>query len=84
MTSFREMVDTGFFMYMAEAEGLDSLVDTRTSRINAIIKDFKYIKNCGKDPNCYITEILNKHGFSSTALLTEAECQEIMRAVDGY
>ena len=39
--SFNSMVNSGYFMYMAEAEGLDNLVTTRTARINAAKKEFE-------------------------------------------
>lgn len=79
---FKNMVDSGYFMYMAEAEGKDSLVNTRTARINAAIKDFKSLVRQGKNPNEYIYEVLRSHGLSEN-LLTDAECAKIMRAVDG-
>lgn len=80
---FREMVDSGYFMYMAEAEGYDDLVDTRTAKINASIKDFKYIKEYGGNPNECIHEVLAEHGLSEN-LLTDAECERIMNEVNGY
>ena len=45
--SFNSMVNSGYFMYMAEAEGLDSLVSTRTARINAAKREFENRLNCG-------------------------------------
>ena len=71
-----DMIKSGYFMYMAEAEGLDSLVSTRTAKINAIIKDFKYIVNQGENPNDYISEVLAKHGLSEQSL-TKAESERI-------
>ena len=43
MMKFKDMVDSGYFMYMAEAEGHDKLVNTRTAKINAVIKDLQYV-----------------------------------------
>lgn len=80
---FKEMVDSGYFMYMAETEGYDDLVDTRTARINSSIKDFKYIKENGGNPNEYIHEVLAKHGLSQM-YLTDAECERIMNEVNEY
>ena len=79
---FKNMVDSGYFMYMAEAEGKDSLVNIRTAKVNAAIKDFKSLKRQGKNPNFYIDSVLASHGLSEN-MLTDAECRKIMRAVDG-
>lgn len=79
---FKEMVDSGYFMYLAEANGCDSLVTTRTAKINAIIKDFKNIVRQGKNPNNYIATILAKHGLTED-MLTERECEKIMGCVNG-
>lgn len=77
-----EMINSGYFMYMAEKEGFDSLVSTRTAKLNAIIKDFKYIVNQGENPNDYISEVLAKHGLSEQSL-TKAESERINREVNG-
>ena len=79
---FKEGIKSGYFMYMAEAEGMDSLVSTRTAKINASIKDFKSLVRQGKNPNYYIDEVLAKHGLSED-MLTDAECNKIMRAING-
>lgn len=78
---FNDMVDTGYFMYMAEAEGHDSLVNTRTAKINAVIKDLKYIKTKVYDPNPYIEEVLNRHGLTES-MLSDYECEKISREVN--
>ena len=39
MGFFNDAVKSGFFMYMAEAEGQDDLVNTRQAKINAVIRD---------------------------------------------
>ena len=79
---FKEGIKSGYFMYMAEAEGMDSLVSTRTAKINASIKDFKSLVRQGKNPNYYINEVLESHGLSED-MLTDAECNKIMRAING-
>lgn len=79
-----DMINSGYFMYMAEAEGHDELISTKTAKINAAIKDFKKLKRQGEDPNEYIYEVLTNHGLSQN-LLTDAECAKIMREVNnGY
>lgn len=80
---FTRMVQTGYFPYMAEAEGHDELISTRTAKINAAIKDFKKVIDQGINPNVYKHEILSAHGLSEN-LLTEAECNKIMREVERY
>lgn len=80
---FNDMVNTGYFMYMAEAEGHDNLVNTRTAKVNAVIKDLKDIKGKVYDPNPYIPEVLAKHGLTED-MLTDAECNKIMREVNRY
>ena len=45
--SFNSMVNSGYFMYMAEAEGFDNLVSTRTARINAAKREFANRLNRG-------------------------------------
>ena len=80
---FKEMVDSGYFQFMAEAEGLDSLITTRTAKINAAIKDFKKIRNNYEDPNDYIDEVLYAHGLTESEL-TDAECERMNRAINGY
>ena len=80
---FNDMVKSGYFMYMAEAEGCaGSLVNTRTSKINAIIKDFKYLVENGYNPNEYIHEVLAKYGLNEN-LLTDAEIRKINGAFNG-
>ena len=68
---FKDMVNSGYFMYMAEKEGFDNLVNTRTASINAIIKDFKYIISSGKNPNDYIDEVFNRHNLTIDSLSPE-------------
>lgn len=79
---FNDMVKSGYFMYMAEAEGKTNLINTRTAKINAIIKDFKYIVQQGKDPNLYIDDVLAGYGLTED-MLTEKECERIMGCING-
>ena len=73
---FKNMVDSGYFMFMAEAEGFDNLVNTRTAKVNAIIKDFKYIISSGENPNDYIDDVFNRHNLTIEEL-TETEVEKI-------
>lgn len=72
----RQMIDSGYFGYMSEAEGLTSINSTRATKINAIIKDFKALYRRGLNPNDYIHEVLAKYGLNEN-LLTEAEIRKI-------
>lgn len=83
MIPFREMVDTGYFGYMSEAEGLTSMNTSRATKINAIIKDFKRLVNEGENPNEFIHEVLAGYGLNEH-LLTEAEIERINREVTDY
>lgn len=77
------MVDTGYFGYITEAEGITNINSTRATKINAIIKDFKSLVRQGKNPNEYIYEVLHKYGLSED-LLTDAEVGKINGAINGY
>ena len=81
-TNFHEAVNSGFAMYAAEAAGRDDLITTRTAKINASIKDFKYLVKQGKNPNDYISAVLAKHGLKEEEL-TDRECEKIMGCVNG-
>ena len=76
-------IDSGYLGYMTEAEGISSLNSTRATKINAIIKDFKYLVRQGENPNEYIYEVLHKYGLSEN-LLTDAEINKINGAINGY
>ena len=56
-----------YFLYMAEAEGMDDLVDTYEARMNAVINEFEGAYRSGEDINNYYLqqEIGIKHGFGS-------------------
>lgn len=78
----RQMIDSGYFGYITEAEGVTSLNTTRTTKINAIIKDFKSLVRRGYNPNNYIHEVLTKYGLNEN-LLTDAEIRKINGAING-
>lgn len=77
---FKDMVKSGYFMYMAEADGYDNLVNTKTARINAAIKDFQKLYRDGYDPNEYVNEVLSAHNLSEDSL-TEKEIRRINSAI---
>lgn len=72
-----------YFLYMAEAEGVDSWVTTDTARINACINDFISYHRKGYDINDEDNQdyILRKHGFSLNSI-TDKECKYIMQQVE--
>lgn len=78
-----EMINSGYFGYMSEAEAVVSINSSRSTKINAIIKDFKYLVRQGKDPNDYIDSVLSKYGLSQCSLTTK-EINKINEAVNGY
>lgn len=66
------------FLGMAEAEGMDDLVDTEEARMNAICNELRYVIDI-YDDNA-IDNILNKHGFDPDQL-TQAAFDRISRAL---
>ena len=80
---FDEMVNSGYFGYITEAEGITSINSSRTTKINAIIKDFKSLVRQGNDPNDYIDSVLENYGLSQCSL-TSKEIDKINEAVNGY
>ena len=69
-----------YFLYMAEAEGVTEVVNTRQARLNAIIRDYAALAEQGiniNDPE--VQNYLNqKYDLED---LTAAEKHEIARAV---
>ena len=55
-----------YFLYMAEAEGCDNWVSTKTARLNAAVKDFRSLVRDNVDINDYSTQeaVLANHGLS--------------------
>lgn len=78
----REMINSGYFGYITEKEGITSINSTRATKINAIIKDFKSLVRRGYNPNNYIHEVLAKYGLNEN-LLTDAEIRKINGAING-
>ena len=78
----REMINSGYFGYITEAEGVTSLNSSRTTAINSIIKDFKSLVRQGYNPNNYIHEVPAKYGLNEN-LLTDAEIRKINGAING-
>lgn len=70
-----------YFLYMAEASGLDNLVSTRESAINATINDFVSMANRGYNINDddIQTMIFDRHNLQD---LSEKEIQHIIRKVN--
>lgn len=78
--NFNGMVKSGYFMYMAETSGLDNLVNTRTAKINASIKELRNLYHRGYNPNDYIDTVLANHGLTED-MLSDVECARISREV---
>ena len=76
------MINSGYFGYITEAEGVTSLNSSRTTKINLIIKDFKSLVRRGYNPNNYIHEVLAKYGLNEN-LRTDAEIRKINGAING-
>lgn len=54
-----------YFMYMAEAEGVDSMVNTRTARINAIGRELREAGYAGQAvPRDVFVDVCRKHGIT--------------------
>ena len=81
--NLNEMINSGYFGYMTEAEGITSINSSRATKINAIIKDFKYLVRQGKDPNNYTDSVLSKYGLDQCSL-TSKEINKINEAINGY
>ena len=69
-----------YFLYMAEAEGITEVVNTRQARLNAIIRDYAALAEQGININdMEVQNYLNqKYDLED---LTAAEKHEIARAV---
>lgn len=81
--NLNEIINSGYFGYITEAEGITSINSSRATKINAIIKDFKYLVRQGKDPNNYIDSVLSKYGLDQCSLTTK-EINKINEAINGY
>ena len=71
-----------YFLYMAEAEGIESVTSTRQTHIEAAIKDFIMMAKAGYDINNDDIQaaILSDHNIGN---ITEKECNYIARKVEG-
>lgn len=78
---FNDMINSGYFGYMTEKEGIVSINSSRATKINAIIKTFKSLVNEGKNPNNYISEVLSSYGFTEDDL-TDDEIGKINREIN--
>ena len=78
---FNDMLNSGYFGYMSEKEGIVSINSSRTTKINAIIKTFKSLVNEGKNPNHYISEVLHAYGLDESNL-TDSEINKINREIN--
>lgn len=74
------MMNIPYFLYMAEAEGVTEVVNTRQARLNAIIRDYAALAEQGVNINdMEVQNYLNqKYDLED---LTAAEKHEIARAV---
>lgn len=72
-------MELAYGLYMAEVEGF---LNTKTGKINALIKDLKGIKNQGLNPNDYLLGLLEINNLTLEEL-TEEEARFIERSVDG-
>lgn len=68
-------VNDPFFLYMAEAEGCDHLVNTRTARINAMINEIKSMRVPSMTESEFYA-IAAKHHLTD---MTEYEYDKIVR-----
>lgn len=81
---FNEAVKSGQFMFMAEAEGYDGLVNTRLTKINAAARDIE--KNItGYTPSGMLSAIIKTaaraHGIND---LTTQEENYIKQRISAY
>ena len=73
-------MELGYFLYMAESEGLSNITTTRKTKINAIINDFIAAAKNGYDINNINLQnfIFNKYNLED---LTAKETQYIAETV---
>ena len=74
------MMNLPYFLYMAEAEGVTEVVNTRQARLNAIIRDYIALAKQGININDMEVQnyLAQKYDLED---LTAAEQHEIARAV---
>jgi hypothetical protein len=76
----KDMMNLPYFLYMAEAEGVTEVVNTRQARLNAIIRDYIALAEQGININDMEVQnyLAQKYDLED---LTAAEKHEIARAV---
>ena len=74
------MMNLPYFLYMAEAEGVTEVVNTRQARLNAIIRDYAALAEQGININDMEVQnyLAQKYDLEN---LTAAEKHEIARIV---
>jgi len=77
--NFNEMVNSGYFCYMAEAEGLDDLVSTRTAKANAVIREAREQARLLGGASVNLYSICARHGLTD---LTDKERRYIETGVN--
>lgn len=68
----------GFWLYAMETEGMDFLVNTKTAKLNAVIKEIRGIRSPSIDQETF-EQILHRHGLSLSTLTQK----EILYIQDG-
>ena len=65
MNWLKNAINSGYFCYMAEAEGMDYLVNTREAKVNAIINDLKATprNELSTAPNACLMGAAANHGI---------------------
>ena len=65
MSWLNDAINSGYFCYMAEAEGMDYLVNTREAKVNAIINDLKATprNTLAAAPNACLMGAAAQHGI---------------------
>lgn len=78
---FSDAVKSGYFMYMAEAEGKDNLVNTREAKINAIINDLRLLSRdeLRGNPDYFLRKACRAHGLED---ITQKEVAKIQIAIN--
>lgn len=69
MANFSDMLNSGYFLYMAEADGLDDIVTTRQARINAAKREFvDELRSTYDDVNNIFQRVLRNHNLTEADL----------------
>ena len=83
MSWLNDAINSGYFCYMAEAEGMDYLVNTREAKVNAIINDLKATprNELSAAPNACLMGAAANHGIDWKDL-SFAEIRKIERELN--